>query len=271
MSGVDFTKIAQDSRAPLKVTDLFANGEILPEIGENQEFYKNAFALGAKDTSPIVEGRDAYYLLRLKQRKEPAVPPLDSVSAQIEKGLRESKAYEMALQRGNSLLDQLKKEKDIAKLAQANNLKLDETGWFLRSAPQLPKIGDLAEMKAGPIALSEQKPIPGKALHPEGRALRLGVQGKPGRRYGAVRQGKGNNQETSGGRESPARADQIHGRAEKQSQDQAEHRLPRRELITFSRHVDETTASADHALAPHSMNRFLLIQDHLRSSLWKLF
>jgi peptidyl-prolyl cis-trans isomerase D len=160
LSGNDFTTLSRDSRAPLKLTNLFANGEILPEIGENQEFYKNAFTLGAKDTSPIIEGRDAYYLLRLKQRKEPAVPPLESVNAQIEKGLRESKAYEMALQRGNSLLDQLKKEKDVAKLAHANNLKLDETGWFLRSAPQLPKLGDLAEMKAEPIALSEQRPIP---------------------------------------------------------------------------------------------------------------
>ena len=52
------------------------------------------------------------------------------------------------------------KEKDIVKLAQANDLKLDETGWFSRSAPQLPKIGELAEMKAGPIAVSPQKPIP---------------------------------------------------------------------------------------------------------------
>jgi peptidyl-prolyl cis-trans isomerase D len=170
LSGSDFAKLSQDSRVPLKVTILFANGEILPDIGENQEFYKNAFALGPKDTSPLVEGKDAYHLLRLKQRKEPAVPPLESVSARIEKGLRESKAYEMALQRGNGLLDQLKKEKDIAKLAQANNLKLDETGWFLRSAPQIPKVGDLAEIKAEPIALSEQKPIPDR-LYTQKNAL----------------------------------------------------------------------------------------------------
>ncbi len=160
LSGSDFTKLAQDSRASLKVTNWLSNGQILPEIGENQEFYKNAFALGPKDTSPIVEGKNAYYLLRLKQRREPAVPPLESVSGQIEKGLRESKAYELALQDGNKLLAQLKKEKDIAKVAQANHLKLEETGWFLRSAPQLPKIGELAEMKAGPVALSEQKPFP---------------------------------------------------------------------------------------------------------------
>ena len=180
LSGSTFNELAQSSSATLKTTNLFANGEILPEIGENQEFYRNAFALGSKDTSPIVEGKDAYYLLRLKQRKESAVPPLDTVRPQIEKVLRESKAYELALQRGNSLLEQLKKEKDVAKVAQANNLKVEETGWFLRSAPQLPKVGELAELRAGPIALSKQKPIPEK-LYRQPDALYLFVfQGSQG-------------------------------------------------------------------------------------------
>jgi peptidyl-prolyl cis-trans isomerase D len=160
LTGTEFTKLAQESGVALKTTGWITSGQVVPEIGENQEFYKNAFSLSAKNVSPVVEGRSAYYLLRLKQRQEPAVPPLDSVSAQIEKNLKESKAYELALQRGNSLLEQLKKEKDMVKLAQANNLKLDETGWFLRSAPQLPKIGELAEMKAGSISLTAQKPIP---------------------------------------------------------------------------------------------------------------
>ncbi len=160
LSGSDLTKVAQESGAKLSVTNWLANGDTVPEIGENQEFYKNAFALGPKDTSPIVEGKNTYYLLRLKERKEPAIPPLDAVHGQIEKGLRASKAYELALQKGNSLLDQLRKEKDIAKLAQANDLKVEETGLFQRGTPQLPKIGELAELKGGAIALSAQKPVP---------------------------------------------------------------------------------------------------------------
>ena len=99
-------------------------------------------------------------MLRLKERKEPAVPPLDSVRAKIEQAVKESKGYELALQKGKTLLEQLKKEKDLTKVAQANNVKVDETGLFPRSAPQLPKIGELAELRAGPIALSAQKPVP---------------------------------------------------------------------------------------------------------------
>ena len=163
LSGADFNVLAKESGATASVTNWLANGEVAPEIGQNQEFYKNAFALSGKEISPIVSGASAYYLLRIKERKEPSVPPLETVRAQIEKGLRESKAYELALQKGNGLLDQLKKEKDIAKLAAANKLRLDETGWFQRNAPQLPKIGELADLRAGGgLTLSAQRPIPDK-------------------------------------------------------------------------------------------------------------
>jgi peptidyl-prolyl cis-trans isomerase D len=159
VSGVDFAKLAQESGAVAKITDWFASGETVPEIGQNQEFYKSAFALGPKEISSIIEGTNTYYFLRVKQRKEPAVPPLEGVRERIEKGLKDSKAYELALQKGNTLLEQLKKDKDIAKIAMANEMKVEETGWFVRSTPQLPKIGELAELRGGRITLSPQKPI----------------------------------------------------------------------------------------------------------------
>jgi peptidyl-prolyl cis-trans isomerase D len=162
LSGSDFNQLAKDSGATVAVTPWLANGETAPDVGENPEFYKSAFSLSAKEFSSIVEGSGTYYILRIKERKEPAVRPFENVREQIEKGLRESKAYELALQRGNSLLEQLKKEKDLDKLAAANNLKIEETGWFQRNAPQLPKVGALADLKAGGLALSAQKPIADK-------------------------------------------------------------------------------------------------------------
>ncbi len=159
LAGAEFAKLAPESGAKLEVTPLISSGQTVPEVGDNQEFYKNAFSLSGKQISPIIEGKDAYYILRLKQRIEPTVPPLESVKARIEKSLKESKAYELALQNGNSLLDELKKTKDIAALAQARKLKVEQTGWFPHGAPQIPNVGDLAEMKAGPILISEQKPI----------------------------------------------------------------------------------------------------------------
>jgi peptidyl-prolyl cis-trans isomerase D len=162
LAGSDFTKMAQESGAAVAVTRPFSSGEILPEIGQAPDFYKTALSLRSNEVSPVIEGTNAYYLLRIKQRTEPAVPPLDTVRPKIEKTLKESKAHETLLQKAKSLLDQLKKDKDIAKVAQQNTLKLEETGWFLRNASQLPKIGELSETRAGGIALSAQKPFPDK-------------------------------------------------------------------------------------------------------------
>ena len=132
--------------------------------------------MGPKELSSIIQGTNAYYLLRVKERKEPAVPPLDSVRERIEKGLRESKAYELTLQKGNTLLEQIKKEKDIAKVAAANGLKVEETGLFLRSAPQLPKIGDLAELRSSKLAVSSLQPIADKLYTQKDSAFILALK-----------------------------------------------------------------------------------------------
>jgi peptidyl-prolyl cis-trans isomerase D len=162
LSGNDFAKLAQESGVAVNVTRPFTNGEVLPELGQAPEFYKTALSMNPKEISPVIEGTNAYHVLKIKQRSEPTVPPFDAVRSNIEKSLKESKAHEMLQQKAKNLLDQLNKEKDISKLAQQHGLKLEETGWFLRSAAQLPKVGDLSEMRPGAIALTAEKPFPDK-------------------------------------------------------------------------------------------------------------
>jgi peptidyl-prolyl cis-trans isomerase D len=162
LSGNDFAKLAKERGATVNVTRPFTNGEVLPEVGQAPEFYKTALSMNPKEISPVIEGPNAYYVLRIKQRSEPTVPPFDAVKSNIEKSLKESKAHELLQQKGKSLLEQLNKEKDINKLAQQNGLKVEETGWFLRNANQLPKVGELSELRSGGIELSAEKPFPDK-------------------------------------------------------------------------------------------------------------
>jgi peptidyl-prolyl cis-trans isomerase D len=176
LSGVEFSKLAGDSSGVVNVTRLFASGEVLPEIGENPEFYKNAFALDAKAVSPVIDGNNAYYLLRLKQKKEAGVPPLEEVRQKVEKNLIDNKAQDLLTQKANSLLEQLGKEKNIARVAQQNNLKLEETGFFTRDTPQLPKIGDLPELARG-IPVSAQKPIADKVYKQKDAAYLIAFKG----------------------------------------------------------------------------------------------
>jgi len=159
LSGTDFAKVAQDSGLALNTTRLFSNGEVLPELGQNPEFYKTALSLSGKDIATVIEGSNAYYLMRLKDRKEPAVPPLDAVRPIIEKDIISSKSAELARQKASAMLDQLKKEKNIAKIAAQNSLPVEETGFFLRNAPQVPKLEGLPELKTSAMTLSAQNPV----------------------------------------------------------------------------------------------------------------
>ncbi|HXG50379.1 MAG TPA: SurA N-terminal domain-containing protein [candidate division Zixibacteria bacterium] len=159
LSGADFARLAKESGATLSTTRHFAAGEILPEIGPAPDFYKNALSLGPKEISPVIEGPNAFYILRVKDRKEPSLPPLETVRSKIEKGLTESKARELMLQQANTLLDQLKKSQDLEKVAAEHGLKVEETGWFPRGATQIPKIGDLQELRGGSLGISAQKPV----------------------------------------------------------------------------------------------------------------
>jgi peptidyl-prolyl cis-trans isomerase D len=164
LSGIDFPNLAKESGVPVKVTRAFTTAEVLPEIGPTPEFYKSAFSLAAKDVSPVIEAPKAYYVLKLKERKEPVLPPLEALRPTIETRLRESKAYEMTSQKANGLLQQLKKEKDIQRVAQQNGLSIGETGWFVRSAPEIPKIGEAQEFGAGGIAVSAHQPFPDRVF-----------------------------------------------------------------------------------------------------------
>jgi peptidyl-prolyl cis-trans isomerase D len=159
VAGGDFSQLAKERGLRLSASHLFTPDERVPELENVEEFYKKAFALPVKEVS-VVHGPNAYYLMRVIQRKEPSVPPLESVQARIEADLKNKKAAELALQKANALLAQLRKEKDLARLAQQNGFRVEETGWFARNTPELPKIGPLKELKPGGIAVSQHQPIP---------------------------------------------------------------------------------------------------------------
>jgi peptidyl-prolyl cis-trans isomerase D len=160
LSGTDFANVAKESGGAFNVTRAFTSGEVLPEIGQAPEFYKSALSLSAKSVSPVIDGPKAYYILKVKEKKEPVLPPFEAVRPTIETRLKDSKAYDMAAQKGSSLLEQLKKEKDIHKVAQQNGLAVGETGWFVRSAPEIPKVGEIQELSGSGIAISAHQPLP---------------------------------------------------------------------------------------------------------------
>jgi len=159
LSGSELSALAKERGVPLRVTPFFSGSDPLPEVGRVEDFQKAAFSLPVKELSPVIEGPNAYYLLRVNQRREPLVPPLESARLEIEKRLKETKAMELASQKANSLLGELKKQRDIKKLAADHGLQVEETGWFVRSEPEIAKIGALQEIRPGGIPISSYQPV----------------------------------------------------------------------------------------------------------------
>jgi len=158
-SGADFSRVANERGLRLTVTPSFARGDPLPEVGNAQEFYDKAFSLPVKEISAPIPGPEAYYLMRVSEKKEPSVPSFDSVRSRVEAALKNQKAAELARHKANDLLVQLKKEKDFARFTGQQGLKVEETGWFPRNAPQIPRVGALQDLKPGGILVSRYQPL----------------------------------------------------------------------------------------------------------------
>ncbi|MFQ5916611.1 MAG: SurA N-terminal domain-containing protein [Candidatus Binatia bacterium] len=160
LDGTTISALAKERQLPLKVSRFFTRNEVLQEIGPVDEFYRASFALFPKQVGPVVEGSKAAFLMKLKERKEPRVPPLATIRSDLEKRIRDQKTMELAIKRATSLLGQLKEKKDIKAFASQHSLKLKETGFFRRKDTEIPEIGALQEIQSNGLLISSQQPIP---------------------------------------------------------------------------------------------------------------
>jgi hypothetical protein len=109
---------------------------------------RKVFSMGAKEVAAPIEAPNAYYVMKVVERKEPVLPPLDAIRADVERKAREAKALDIAKQKAKAALEQLKKEKNVEAVAKANGLQTGETGWFLRGDAEIPKVGRAGRLKA---------------------------------------------------------------------------------------------------------------------------
>ena len=158
LDGASLADVASKRGIELSETRLFSAGETLDEIGEVEDFYRAALSLKPGQTGPIILTPEALYLMDVAERVEPTVPPLDEVKERIRETLVRRKARERAQKRGDELLAKLKAAPDLAAVAAANGLSVEDTGLFPRSQAEIPEIGFLP-LPLGRLTVSERKPV----------------------------------------------------------------------------------------------------------------
>ena len=159
LEGNSLSAIAKERGLSAKVTPFFREEEGLKDVGPVEAFYTTSFALTPEQVSPVVEGKKATYLIKLKERKERHLPTLEAIRGDVTRMVKEKKAMEMANEKAVTLLAELKEKKDIQELASQHDLLVEETGLFHRSTPRIPKIGVLDGIPTGGLPLSPQQTI----------------------------------------------------------------------------------------------------------------
>jgi len=128
-------------------------------MGKNPSFYSSAFSLKLGEISSVVNIPPNYYILKLVNKKDSQIPPLNEVKEEATRKVIGMKAEEKARQVAEDLLNQIRTGKNIREVARGKGVPLEETGFFTRTAGVVPKIGPAREFMGVLASLTEKNPV----------------------------------------------------------------------------------------------------------------
>ena len=160
----DIETYAQEKNVTIKTTGFFKEGDDVPEIGRDPNFYASAFSLKVGEISSVLNVGPNFYILKLINKKESRIPPFEEVKEEVTRKAVAKKSEEKARQVAEDLLKKIRGGKDIREVAREAGLSVEETGFFTRTGGVIPKIGPVKD--SGPLlaTLTEKNPLPKEVL-----------------------------------------------------------------------------------------------------------
>ncbi len=133
----DLNKTAAELKLTVKETGLFGQTDAIPGIGWSPEILMLVSKLKTGQISPPIKVDKRYYILKLRERKDPYIPEYASIKVRLNRAFVQAEAKRLAKQKTDDCLKKLKaayeknpKSADFNKLAKACGLKSDSTGLF---------------------------------------------------------------------------------------------------------------------------------------------
>jgi len=160
----ELEKYAREKEIPLRTTGFLKEGDEVPEIGRDPSFYSSALSLKMGEISPVVNIGPNFYILKLMDRKESRIPPLEEVREEVNRKVIGVKADEKALQVAEEILKQIQGGKGIQEIARERGYVLEETGLFSRAGGVVPKMGPAMEWMPILSSLTQKNPVPKEVL-----------------------------------------------------------------------------------------------------------
>jgi len=160
----DLEGYAREKGITIKTTGFFKEGEEIPEIGRDPSFHSSAISLKVGEISPVVDIPPNFYILKLLDKKESRIPPLEEVREEVRRKIIAVKADEKARQIAEDLLKQMQARKAIKEVAKERGFQLEETGFFTRTQGLVPKIGPAGEFMNILSSMTEKNQTPKEIL-----------------------------------------------------------------------------------------------------------
>ncbi len=149
--GGDLATAAQSLGVKIVETPLFSLKSAPQAMAGESEVINRAFLLKANELGGPVETPRGIYLLKLKEKKPSAIPPLADVRKRVEEPASKDKAKELARK---------KAEEAIAQLGKGTGAyKFQETGLFLHKDATIPKIGPSRDLMEAAFKLTTAAPV----------------------------------------------------------------------------------------------------------------
>ena len=160
----DLEGYSKEKNIPIKTTGFFKEGDEVADMGRHPLFYSSAFSLRLGEISPVVNTPPNFYLLKLVNKKDSRIPPLDEVKEAVRRKVVEMKAEEKARQVAEDFLNQIRTGKNNREAVREKGYPLEETGFFTRAAGVVPKVGPAREFMGTLASLTEKNPVPKEAI-----------------------------------------------------------------------------------------------------------
>ncbi len=160
----DFTKAAKESGLQVKETGLFGQTDPIPGIGWSMQIFSLISKLKIGEFTPPVYLDKHYYILRLKERKEPYIPDFQTIKDKVKEALVRENARKIPQQKIEDCLTELRKAYktnpksiDFNKVAKIYGLKSDSTQLF-KYGSYIEGIGASDNFFAVALGLKENAP-----------------------------------------------------------------------------------------------------------------
>ena len=161
--GTTLLQFAESVGLEAKETPLVNQNETIPGLGRRPELVETALGQSPGQISDPVQVDNTWFLVSLAERVPSRIPEFTAVQEEAEERYRSEQAERLAQEKADKLLTKLKETKDLASLAKAEALTVEETGAFARRGGYIPKIGVVPDLKTEAFRLTPEAPVASKS------------------------------------------------------------------------------------------------------------